>query len=63
MINDYSAYGNLSGHRTKRAKIYLIYGKDTHTVQLKHYEKSIYLGHMHLITINWVPSSLVCQIT
>jgi Transposase family tnp2 len=44
MINDYSAYGNLSCHRTKRAKIYLIYGKDTHTVQLKKLWEKYLLG-------------------
>jgi Transposase family tnp2 len=31
-INDFLAYGNLSGHRTKGAKACPIYGEDTHTI-------------------------------
>jgi Transposase family tnp2 len=31
-INDFSAYGNLSDHRTERAKACPICGEDTHTI-------------------------------
>jgi Transposase family tnp2 len=44
-INDFSAYGNLSGHRTKRAKMCPICREETHTIRLKNCEKNIYLGH------------------
>jgi Transposase family tnp2 len=34
-INDFSAYGNLSGHRTKGEKACPICGEETHTIRLK----------------------------
>jgi Transposase family tnp2 len=51
-INDFSAYGNLSGHRTKGAKACPICGEETHTIRLKNYGKNIYLGHRRFLNQN-----------
>jgi Transposase family tnp2 len=51
-INDFSAYGNLSGHRTKEAKTCPIYGEDTHIIKLKNCRKNIYLGHRRFLNQN-----------
>jgi Transposase family tnp2 len=43
-INDFPAYGNLSGHRTKGAKACPICGEETHTIRLKNYGKKCLFG-------------------
>jgi Transposase family tnp2 len=51
-INDFPAYGNLSGHRTKGAKACPICGEETHTIRLKNCGKSIYLGYRRFLNQN-----------
>jgi Transposase family tnp2 len=52
MINDFSAYGNLSGHRTKQVKTCPIYGENTHIIGSKNCGKNIYLGHRRFLNQN-----------
>ena len=42
-INDFPAYGNLSGYSVKGHKVCPIYKEDTASQQLKHGRKTIYL--------------------
>jgi Transposase family tnp2 len=49
-INDFLAFGNMSGLKTKGAKIYLICGDNTHSIRLKNYKKNIYMGHRRFHT-------------
>ena len=44
-VNDFPAYGNLSGYRNKGAKACPICGENTHSVRLKNCKKYVYMGH------------------
>ena len=44
-INDFPAYGNLSGFKTKGKKTCPICLDDTCAIRLKHGAKDVYLGH------------------
>ncbi|CAM8954575.1 unnamed protein product [Rhodiola kirilowii] len=46
-INDFPAYGNLSGYSIKGYKAYPICGEETHARHLKNCRKMIYMGHRH----------------
>ena len=45
MVNEFPAYGNLSGHCTKGYKTYSICSKGTHAIHLTNYRKVAYMGH------------------
>jgi Transposase family tnp2 len=49
MINDFSALSNLSGFRNKGEKACPICGENTHSLWLKNYRKTIYLGHRRFL--------------
>ena len=49
IINDFSAYGNLSGYSVKGHKICLICEEDTASQQLKHGRKKVYLRHQRFL--------------
>ncbi|KAJ9556462.1 hypothetical protein OSB04_011076 [Centaurea solstitialis] len=44
-INDFPAYGNLSGYSTKGAKACPICEDDTHSLRLKNCMKNVFMGH------------------
>ena len=48
-INDFSAYGNLSGYNVKGHKACPIYEEDTVSQQLNHRRKTIYLWHQRFL--------------
>ena len=48
-INDYPAYGNLSGHRVKGKKACPTCGSDTCTTRLSKCCKDVYLGHRRFL--------------
>ena len=48
-INDFPAYGNLSGYSVKGHKACPICEADTHFLQLKHGRKTVYLGHRRFL--------------
>ena len=49
IINDLTAYGNLSGYSVKGHKTCLIWEDNTHFVQLKYGMKTVYLGHKRFL--------------
>lgn len=51
-INDFSAYGNLSGYCVKGHKACPIYEEDTFSLQLKHGRKTIYLGTRRFLSMS-----------
>ena len=48
-INDFLAYGNLSGYSVKGHRACPIYEEDTSYVQLKHGRKIVYTRHRHFL--------------
>jgi len=48
-INDFPAYGNLSGYNVKDHKACLVCEEDTASQQLKHGKKTIYLQHQRFV--------------
>ncbi|CAM8899873.1 unnamed protein product [Rhodiola kirilowii] len=48
-INDFPAYGNLSGYSIKGYKACLICGEATHSRYLKNCRKMIYMGHQRFL--------------
>ncbi|KAJ9560349.1 hypothetical protein OSB04_005509 [Centaurea solstitialis] len=44
-INDFPAYGNLSGYSTKGAKACPICEDDTHSLRLRNCKKNVFMGH------------------
>ena len=51
-INDFPAYGNLSGCATKRYYACLICGEETNSQWLKHGNKNSYTGHRRFLPCN-----------
>ena len=51
-INDFPAYGNLSGYSVKEHKVCPICEKDTCCHQLKHGRKTVYLAHRRFLKRN-----------
>jgi len=51
-INDFPAYGNLSGYNTKGHKARPICEEGTCHSQLKHGRKTVYLGHRRFLSLN-----------
>jgi Transposase family tnp2 len=51
-INDFPAYGNLSGCRTKGFQTCPICGDDTCSLRLKNCKKNIYMGHHRFLRLN-----------
>jgi len=51
-INDFPAYGNLSGCRTKGFKACPICGDDTCSLRLKNCKKNVYMGHRRFLRLN-----------
>ncbi|KAL0546243.1 hypothetical protein IC582_016149 [Cucumis melo] len=51
-INDFPAYGNLSGCSVKGYKACPIYGNHTSSIQLKYGKKMAYLGHQKFLPHN-----------
>ncbi|CAM8999898.1 unnamed protein product [Rhodiola kirilowii] len=49
-INDFPAYGNLSGYSIKGYKACPICGEDTHARHLKNCRKMVYMGHRHFLS-------------
>ncbi|CAM8914546.1 unnamed protein product [Rhodiola kirilowii] len=45
MINDFPAYGNLSGYSIKGYKSCPVCGEGTHARNLSNYRKMVYMGH------------------
>ncbi|KAL0533261.1 hypothetical protein IC582_030477 [Cucumis melo] len=52
MINDFSAYGNLSGCSMKGYKACPICGDHTSSIRLKYGKKMVYLGHRNFLPHN-----------
>ena len=48
-INDFPAYGNLSGHKVKGEKACPVCGSDTCTTRLPCSKKNVYLGHRRFL--------------
>ncbi|KAA0051087.1 transposase [Cucumis melo var. makuwa] len=48
-INDFPAYGNLSGCCVKGYKAFPIYGDNTNSIRLQHGKKIAYLGHRRFL--------------
>ena len=48
-MNDFLAYGNLSGHYVKGYNACPIYGKGTHAIHLKNYRKEAYMDHRRFL--------------
>jgi hypothetical protein len=51
-INDFPAYGNLSGYSTKGAKACPICEDDTQVLRLKNCKKNVFTGHRRFLPIN-----------
>ncbi|XP_078161105.1 uncharacterized protein LOC144557158 [Carex rostrata] len=51
-INDFPAYGNLSGYSTKGAKACPICEDDTQVLRLKNCKKNVFMGHRRFLPIN-----------
>jgi len=51
-INDFPAYGNLSGYSTKGAKACPICEDDTQVLRLKNCQKNVFMGHRRFLPIN-----------
>ncbi|CAM8983989.1 unnamed protein product [Rhodiola kirilowii] len=49
-INDFLAYGNLSGYSIKGYKACPICGEETHAHHLKNCRKIVYMGHRHFLS-------------
>jgi len=49
IINDFPAYGNLSGYSVKGHHACPIYEEDTSYIQLKHGRKTVYTRHRHFL--------------
>ncbi|CAM8944243.1 unnamed protein product [Rhodiola kirilowii] len=49
-INDFSAYGNLSGYSIKGYKACPICGEETHARHLKNCRKMVYMGHRRFLS-------------
>jgi Transposase family tnp2 len=49
-INNFSAFGNMSGLKTKCAKACPIRGDETHSIRLKIYNKNVYMRHHRFLT-------------
>ena len=52
-INDFLAYGNLSGCTIKGYYAYLICGEDTYSHRLKHGKKNSFIGHRRFLPSNY----------
>ena len=51
-INDFPAYGNLSGYKNKGYEACPICQEDTHSIRLSHCRKNVYLGHRRFLARN-----------
>ncbi|KAJ9535140.1 hypothetical protein OSB04_un001782 [Centaurea solstitialis] len=51
-INDFPAYGNLSGYRTKGEKACPVCEDDTHSLRLRNCGKHVYMGHRRYLPKN-----------
>src|ERR1700722_5407991 len=51
-INDFPAYGNLTGYSVKGYKACPVCEEDTHFIQLKHGRKIVYLGNYRFLPIH-----------
>ena len=51
-INDFPAYGNLSGYSTKGAKACPICEDDTQVLRLKNCKKHVFMGHRRFLPVN-----------
>jgi Transposase family tnp2 len=52
IINDFSAYGNLSGYKNKGFKACPICRENTHSIRLTNNKKNVYLGHRRFLGRN-----------
>ena len=50
-VNDFPAYGNLSGYSTKGAKACPICEDDTQVLRLKHSKKNVFMGHRRFLPV------------
>jgi hypothetical protein len=51
-VNDFPAYGNLSGYSTKGAKACPICEDDTQVLRLKYCKKNVFMGHRRFLPVN-----------
>ena len=51
-INDFLAYGNLSGCAVKGYYACPICGEETNSCRLKHSKKNVYMGHRRFLPLN-----------